>query len=256
MIIITHKTMSTIIINIITLEALLKGRESEKRTLRSKIDEYLKRIEIVSDSNVLALLHQTIELLSHQNQKRTLEMKEIRDSKLKNILQDMQTAIEKLQKSKSREKSYAIAARVSDESQSKSKKAGEANNSRTTRLAREFTMIIDDEKERKKLKSMSIKNIMIKMQSETKEIRDITRLANEALRIQAKSTKTKNLLQKRAKVIRRVIESTTIQSRTYSVRVNEIRMKHINVINQTSAIAYLHEANARLHSELIIKKMT
>jgi hypothetical protein len=38
----------------------------------------------------------------------------------------MQTAIEKLQKFKSREKSYAIAARVSDESQSKSKKADKA----------------------------------------------------------------------------------------------------------------------------------
>jgi hypothetical protein len=117
-------------------------------------------------------------------------------------------------------------------------------------------MIINDEKERKKLKSMIIKNIMIKMQNETKEIRDITRLANEALRIQAKSTKTKNLLQKRAKVIRRMIESTTIQSRTYSIKVNEIRMKHIDVINQTDAIAYLQKANARLNLELIIKKMT
>jgi hypothetical protein len=117
-------------------------------------------------------------------------------------------------------------------------------------------MIIDDEKEIKKLKSMTIKNIMIKMQNETKEIRDITRLANETLRIQAKSTKTKNLLQKRAKVIRKVIESTTIQSRSYSVRVNERRMKHIDVINQMNAIAYLHEVNARLHLKLIIKNMT
>jgi hypothetical protein len=109
--------MSTIIIIIITLETLLKRRKSKKRTLRSKIEKYLKRIKIVNNSNALVLLHQTIELLSQQNQKRTLEIKEIRDSKLKNILQDMQTVIEKLQKSKSKEKSYAIAARVSDESQ-------------------------------------------------------------------------------------------------------------------------------------------
>jgi hypothetical protein len=113
-------------------------------------------------------------------------------------------------------------------------------------------MIVNDE-EKKKLKKVIIKDIMKKMRVE--KIRDITRLESDALRIQTKSTKTKNALQKQSEIIRKIIVSITIHCRIYVVRVNEIRIKHIDENNQTNFIAYLQKNNARLHSNLIIKKM-
>jgi hypothetical protein len=100
---------------------------------------------------------------------------------------------------------------------------------------------------------MIIKNIMKKMRVE--KVRNIIRLENDALKIQTKSTKIKNVLQKQSKMIRRIIVSITIHSWIYVVRVNEIRIKHIDEINQTNFITYLQKNNARLHLNLIIKKM-
>jgi hypothetical protein len=85
--------------------------------------------------------------------------------------------------------------------------------------------------------------------------RDITQLENDTLKIQMKSTKIKNALQKQSKMIRRIIVLITIHNRIYVVRVNEIRTEHINEINQTNFVMYLQKNNARLHSNLIIKKM-
>jgi hypothetical protein len=56
-------------------------------------------------------------------------------------------------------------------------------------------------------------------------------------------------------MIRRIIVSITIHNRIYIVRVNKIRIEHIDENNQTSFITYLQKNNARLHSNLIIKKM-
>jgi hypothetical protein len=126
-------------------------------------------------------------------------------------------------------------------------------NSRTIKQIREFTINIVNDEKRKKLKEVIIKDIMIKMRVE--EVRNITRLESDALRIQTKSTKIKNVLQKQSKIIRKIIVSITIHSRIYVMRVNEIRIEHIDENNQTSFIAYLQKNNARLHSNLIIKKM-
>ncbi len=87
------------------------------------------------------------------------------------------------------------------------------------------------------------------------KIRDITRFENDKLKIQTKSTKIKNALQKQSKMIRRIIVSITIHNRIYVVRINEIRIVHIDEINQTNFITYLQKNNARLHLNLIIKKM-
>jgi hypothetical protein len=100
---------------------------------------------------------------------------------------------------------------------------------------------------------MIIKDIMKKMRVE--EVRDITRLESDALKIQTKSTKIKNALQKQSEMIRKIIVSITIHNRIYIVRVNEIRIEHIDENNQTNFITYLQKNNARLHSNLIIKKM-
>jgi hypothetical protein len=59
---------------------------------------------------------------------------------------------------------------------------------------KEFTINIVNDEKKKKLKEVIIKNIMKKMRVE--RIRDITRLENDALKIQTKSTKIKNALQK------------------------------------------------------------
>jgi hypothetical protein len=56
-------------------------------------------------------------------------------------------------------------------------------------------------------------------------------------------------------MIRSIIVSITIHNQIYIVRVNEIKVEHIDEINQTSFIAYLQKINARLYSSLIIKKM-
>ncbi len=67
-------------------------------------------------------------------------------------------------------------------------------NSKTIKQIRKFTINVVDNEKRKKLKRMIFKNIMKKIHVE--KIRDIIRLENNALKIQMKSTKIKNALQK------------------------------------------------------------
>ncbi len=126
-------------------------------------------------------------------------------------------------------------------------------NSKTIKQIKEFTINIINDEEKEKLKKMIIKDIMKKMR--VKRIRNIIRLESDALKIQTKSTKIKNVLQKQSEMIRRIIVSITIHNRIYVVRVSEIKIEHIDENNQTSFITYLQKNNARLHSNLIIKKM-
>ncbi len=244
------------IINI--TKTLLEGPNVEKRSLRTKIEKYLHRVRIVENSKTLKLLRQTIVLLTIDSSPQTINNK---DSELYDILQRMQTVIEQLQQrnenSTSKSKSYTNAVRFVVESIAMSKRVEKRVeklfNSKTIKQIREFTINIVNDEERKKLKKVIIKDIMKKMRVE--RVRDITRLESDALRIQTKSTKIKNALQKQSEMIRRIIVSITIHSRIYVVRVNEIRIEHIDENNQTNFIAYLQKNNARLHSNLIIKKM-
>jgi hypothetical protein len=126
-------------------------------------------------------------------------------------------------------------------------------NSKTIKQIKKFTINIVNDEEKKKLKKMIIKNIMKKMRVE--KIRNIICFENDALKIQTKSTKIKNALQKQSKIIRRIIVSIMIHNRIYVVQINEIEIEHIDEINQTSFITYLQKNNTRLHSNLIIKKM-
>jgi hypothetical protein len=84
---------------------------------------------------------------------------------------------------------------------------------------------------------MIIKNIMNKLQ--IKKIRKITRLNNDDLKIQTKFEKIKNSLQKKSKIIRRIIESITICIRIYAMRINEVKVEHIDTNNQLDVIKYL-----------------
>jgi hypothetical protein len=89
-----------------------------------------------------------------------------------------------------------------------------------------------------------------------KRIRSILRLNNDDLKIQTKFEKIKNSLQKKSKIIRRIIESITIRIQIYAMRINEIKIEYIDTNNQFDVIKYLQNVNASLHSSLIIKKMS
>ncbi len=89
-----------------------------------------------------------------------------------------------------------------------------------------------------------------------KKIREIIRLNNDDLKIQTKFEKIKNSLQKKSEIIRRIIESITIRIRIYAIRVNEVKVEHIDTNNQLDVIKYFQNVNASLHSSLIIKKMS
>ncbi len=230
----------------------------ERRTLRTKIEKYLHRVKIVKNSKTLQLLRQTIVLLTIDSSSQTISN---RDSELYDILQRMQTIIEQLQRrnehSSSKSRSYTNAARFVVESIAMSnrveKRVEKLFNLKTIKQIREFTINVVDDEEREKLKKTITRNIMKKLHVE--KVRDITRLESEALRIQMKSTKTKNALQKQSKTIRKIIISITIHSRIYAIRVNEVRIEHIDEINQANFITYLQKNNARLHSNLIIKRV-
>jgi hypothetical protein len=144
----------------------------------------------------------------------------------------MQTSILKLET----KSDYANAARKEiDETSIAAKKTMQklASNSSRNKQIREFTINVMNEVEKKTLQTMLTKDIMIKLQKKTKNIRDIARLVNDSIRIQAKSEKTRKSLQKRTEIIRRLVSSITIRTRIYVVRANEIRMNNINTINQT-----------------------
>jgi hypothetical protein len=198
-----------------TTTAPLRGQNAE-RELRTKIKKYLHRVSIVKNSKTLALLRSTIALLD-QARTTTTNTLIVNNSTLHSILQSMQTTIEQLQKNDSRfkSKSYTKTLRIVLESIIKSIVADKSINLKTTKQAREFTILIVDDVERKILKIMIIKNIMNKLQM--KKIRKITRLNNDDLKIQTKSEKNKNSLQKKFEIIRRIIESITIRIRIYAI---------------------------------------
>jgi hypothetical protein len=242
--------------NIITIIITISLRsQNAKRELRTKIEKYLHRVSIVEDSKTLALLRNTIALLNEARTTTTNSLI-VNDSTLNSILQNMQTTIEQLQRNdfRSKSKSYTKTLRIALESAIKSAVANKSINLKTTKQVREFTILIVDDVERKILKIMIIKNIMNKLQ--IKRIRKIIWLNNDDLKIQTKSEKIKNSLQKKSEIIRRIIESITIRTRIYAMRINEVKIEHIDTNNQFDVIKYLQNVNANLHSSLIIKKMS
>jgi hypothetical protein len=241
-----------IIIIIITIS--LRNQNAE-RELRTKIKKYLHRVNIVENSKTFALLRNTIVLL---DEARTITTNSliVNDSTLHSILQNMQTTIEQLQRNDSRFKSknYTKILRIVLEFVIKSILANKSINLKTTKQARKFTILIVDNVERKILKIMIIKNIINKLQ--IKKIRKIIRLNNDDLKIQTKFAKIKIFLSKKFEIIRRIIESIMTRIRIYAMRINEVKIEHIDTNNQFDVIKYLQNVNANLHSNLIIKKMS
>jgi hypothetical protein len=195
-------------------------------------------MNIVENSKTFALLRNTIALLD-ETRTTTTNSLIVNDSTLHSILQSMQTTIEQLQKNdcRSKSKSYTKTLRIALEFVIKSIVANKSINLKTTKQVREFTILIVDDVEREILKIMIIKNIMNKLQ--IKKIRKIIRLNNDDLKIQTKSEKIKNSLQKKSEIIRRIIESITIRIRIYAMRINEVKIQHIDTNNQFDVIKYL-----------------
>ncbi len=223
--------------------------------MRTKIKEYLHRVNIVENSKTLALLRNTIALLD-EARTTTTNWLIVNDLTLHSILQSMQTTIEQLQRNDSqfKSKNYTITLRIVLEFVIKSIVANKLINFKTTKQIRKFTILIDDNVEREILKIMIIKNIMNKLQ--IKKIRKIIRLNNDDLKIQTKFEKIKNFLQKKSKIIRWIIELITIRIQIYAMRINEVKVEYIDTNNQFDVIKYLQNVNASLHSNLIIKKMS
>jgi hypothetical protein len=237
-----------------TLNAPVNDVENE-RLMTNRIVEYLPRVKIVDDSIALTLLRQTADAL----QKRVDSILSIfsiiaKDSKLNIILQHMQTFIAKLE-SKS---SYFDAIRKKIESTSLMTKKNTKkmiSSFDRNRQTREFIVNVINVMKQKIMKIMFTKNIMIKLQNEKNNMRKRNRLMNESIKIQAEFEKIRKILQKKTEIIKRLVVSITIRTRIYLVKVNEIKVDHINVINQTNAIVYLQAANSRLHSSLRIIKI-
>ncbi len=148
---------------IIIITASLRGQNA-KRELRTKIEKYLHRVNIVENSKTLALLRNTIALLD-ETRTTTTNSLIVNNSTLHSILQSMQTTIEQLQRNDSRFKSknYTKILRIVLEFVIKSVVANKSINLKTTKQTREFIILIDDDVERKILKIMIIKNIMNKL---------------------------------------------------------------------------------------------
>ncbi len=138
--------------NIINItKASLEEPNVEKRSLRTKIEEYLHRVRIAENSKTLKLLRQTIVLLTIGPPSKTINN---RDSELYDILQRMQTIIEQLQQrnenSTPKSKSYTNVVRFVAESIAMSKRVEKRVekffNSRAIKHIREFMInIVNDE---------------------------------------------------------------------------------------------------------------
>jgi hypothetical protein len=139
--VLTYRIVNVMNIIIIIIRVFLRNQNA-KRELRTKIKKYLHRVNIVENSKTLALLRNTIALFD-QARTTTTNSLIVNDSTLHSILQSMQTTIESLQRNDSRFKSknYTKILRIVFESIIKSVVANRSINFKTTKQAREFTIL-------------------------------------------------------------------------------------------------------------------
>ena len=102
---------------------------------------------------------------------------------------------------------------------------------------------------------MPTKELVETLQNGAKGIRGVSRLLNGDIRIRTESLEAKKTLQEKTDWTRMMAASAAVHTRTFTVRANGIKMENIKVANQSTAIAYLQVANARLHPDLKIIKV-
>ena len=106
------------------------------------------------------------------------------------------------------------------------------------RKAREITIIVSKETDKDKLKNMTTKDLVETLQAETEGIRGVSRLISGDLKIHTESAEAKKVLQENSEWTQKIAESAAIKTRTYSVRVNGVKVEHIKTANQSLAIGY------------------
>jgi hypothetical protein len=146
-------------------------------------------VKIVEDSTVLSLLQQTTNVLQKRVEKR-VSIENTRDSKLNFILQQMQISIVKLET----KSSYAKTTRKKIEQISSTIKKLTKNTTSSfneNRQIEKFIVNVTNEMKKNIMKAMFTKDIMIKLQKKTKKIREMIRLINEFIEIQATSKETR-----------------------------------------------------------------
>jgi hypothetical protein len=152
-------------------ENILNGLLSEaanERAMRDKIIKYLHRVKIVNDSIALLLLQEVVDALQKRVQKSHFKTVE-KDSKLNTILQHMQTSIAKFEI----KSSYSNVIRKKVEQTSSSTRTAskkKISSSSKNKQIREFTINVINVMKKKIVKIMFTKDIMIKLQKETKNI--------------------------------------------------------------------------------------
>ena len=119
-----------------------------------------------------------------------------------------------------------------------------------------MTVVISSASDKEKIKNISTKDLEEILQAETEGIRGVSRLINGDLKFHTESLEVKKSLQEKSEWTRKIADSAAIKTWTYSVRVNGVKIEHIKTANQLQAIGYLQIANARLHPDVQIKKIT
>lgn len=83
----------------------------------------------------------------------------------------------------------------------------------------------------------------------------MSRLISGDIKIHVESLEAKKALQKQTRWTQKMAKSVIVHVQTFLVRANGVRVRNINIANQSKAIEYLQTANMRLHSGLKIAKL-
>ena len=94
-----------------------------------------------------------------------------------------------------------------------------------------MTVVISSASDKEKIKNMPTKDLVEILQAETEGIRGVSRLISGDLKIHTESLEVKKTLQEKSEWTRKIADSAVIKTRTYSVRVNGVKMEHIKTAN-------------------------
>ena len=248
-------------------DANWKGQTQLLAGLRGKIKGYLSRVSFVGDPAALELLKETMELLEAQKH---IDENRAKTPNLDDTLKDIQLSLASIERKESSTpmfKNYAAAAIAQNSLKNPESpavllsrtdpkpKQVKVRTPREERRAKEITVHIGNAADKEKVKMLSTKNLVEALQAETKGIQGVSRLISGDIKIYAESIEAKKALEKKTEWTHKMARSAAIQTRTFSVRANEVRMENVNTANQSEAIERLKSANSRLHPELRIANL-
>ena len=243
--------------------AFLNEHSEKKESLREKIKEYLDRVGTVGDPVALQLLKSSAELL--QAQKQIDDEVAMAPNIHIDTLQSIQQIPTRKEQKDTTPQSYVAAAtgRGRDGPAPPAKKNVKSQPTskdktpipKEARRAREITVHITENADKENMKLMPTKELVETLQNGAEGIRGVSHLLNGDIRFHTESLEAKKILQEKTDWTRMMAASAAVNTRTFTVRANRIRVENIKVANQSTAIAYLQAANARLHPDLKIIKV-